>query len=105
MKKHNLHRPVLALLAMSLAPGYVWAQATSQGAATAENTATPADEAPVVLDPFRVDTSKDKGYKATNSTSGTRLNTPIKQLPMNLEVITNGFLQPRRRRPRTRHGM
>ena len=51
------------------------------------------DEETVVLSPFEVTTSKDKGYKATNATSGTRLNTPIKDVPLNLEVITNDFLR------------
>ncbi len=38
-------------------------------------------------------TEKDKGYLATNSISGTRLNTPIKELPMPIEVITEDFLR------------
>lgn len=51
------------------------------------------DEDTILLSPFEVTTSKDKGYRATNSTSGTRLDTPIKELPLNLEVITNQFIQ------------
>ncbi len=47
----------------------------------------------VVLSPFEVSTSKDKGYRATNSISGTRLDTPIKEMPMPIEVITEDFLR------------
>jgi outer membrane receptor protein involved in Fe transport len=47
----------------------------------------------ITLNPFNVSTEKDQGYKATNSTSGTRLNTAIKELPMPIEVITEGFLR------------
>lgn len=48
---------------------------------------------PLVLSPFVVDSSQDKGYRATNSISGSRLNTPIKDLPMSLEVITSEFIK------------
>lgn len=89
MKKHSLRRPVLMLLAATLAPGLAW----SQEAAKSTTTTTTEDDELIVLSPFNVDTSKDKGYKATNSTSGTRLNTAIKDVPLNLEVITNDFMR------------
>ncbi|MBI2515967.1 MAG: TonB-dependent receptor plug domain-containing protein [Opitutae bacterium] len=50
-------------------------------------------EKPIVLSPFSVTTAKDKGYKATNAISGTRLDSPIKDLPMSLEVITDQFIR------------
>jgi len=68
-------------------------------AATAQQTAgsptpTKEEEDKVVhLSPFVVTTEKDKGYLATNSISGTRLDTPIKELPMPIEVITEQFLR------------
>lgn len=46
----------------------------------------------LVLSEFRVDASKDVGYRATNSTSGTRLNTALKDLPMPINVITKEFI-------------
>jgi outer membrane receptor protein involved in Fe transport len=52
-----------------------------------------ADDEVVELSPFVVDTSKDVGYVATNSISGTRLNMSIKDVPLNLEVITSKFMQ------------
>lgn len=50
-------------------------------------------EETVTLSPFTVSTESDKGYRATNSISGTRLDTPIKELPMPIEVITESFLK------------
>jgi len=46
----------------------------------------------IVLSPFVVSTEKDTGYRATNSISGTRLDTAIKDTPMPIEVITRQFL-------------
>ena len=46
----------------------------------------------VFLSPFEVDASKDAGYKSTNSTSGTSLNTPVKEIPMSIEIINKDFL-------------
>lgn len=46
----------------------------------------------LVLQEFRVDTTKDRGYRAANATTGTRLNMPIKEIPMPIEVITREFI-------------
>ncbi|MBI2517843.1 MAG: TonB-dependent receptor [Opitutae bacterium] len=51
------------------------------------------DEKVVQLSPFKVTTDKDRGYRATNSISGSRLNTAIKDIPMPIEVITEQFLK------------
>ncbi|MBT3481547.1 MAG: TonB-dependent receptor plug domain-containing protein [Opitutales bacterium] len=45
------------------------------------------------LSPFSVDVSDDSGYRATNTISGTRLNTAIKDIPMPIEVITDEFIK------------
>jgi outer membrane receptor protein involved in Fe transport len=59
-----------------------------------DTAATPkADEQVIQLSPFKVTTDKDKGYRATNTTSGTRLNTAIKELPIPIEVITDAFIK------------
>ncbi|HSH09996.1 MAG TPA: TonB-dependent receptor plug domain-containing protein, partial [Oceanipulchritudo sp.] len=42
--------------------------------------------------PFEVSTSQDVGYLSTNSTSGTSLNTAIKDLPMTIQVINQDFI-------------
>jgi iron complex outermembrane receptor protein len=44
------------------------------------------------LSPFTVTTSQDVGYLSTNSTSGTSLNTAIKDLPMSIQVINQDFI-------------
>ena len=54
---------------------------------------SPAPTEPVKLSEFRVDTSKDRGYLATNAISGTRLNTAIKDLPIPIEVVTGEFIR------------
>ena len=50
-------------------------------------------EETVQLSPFKVTTEKDTGYKATNATTGTRLNESIKDLPMPISVITEQFVR------------
>jgi len=69
----------------------------SLAAARAQEANTPvysevSDEV-VVLSPFRVDSTQDSGYRASNSVSGSRLNTPIKDLPFAITAFTNEFIQ------------
>lgn len=59
----------------------------------AQSAPATANEEAVQLSPFRVDTSQDRGYLATNTISGTRLNTAIKDLPMPIEVVTSEFIR------------
>lgn len=44
------------------------------------------------LSPFEVSTGQDVGYLSTNSTSGTSLNTAIKDLPMTIQVVNQDFI-------------
>src|SRR6478736_3981115 len=67
------------------------AQQTAAPAPAATPAATKDDET-VVLSPFQVSTDKDNGYGATNSISGSRVNTPIKDLPIPIQVITDDFI-------------
>jgi iron complex outermembrane receptor protein len=50
--------------------------------------ATAAEGEVVKLDPFTVTTSRDYGYRASNSIAGTRTDTPIKDIPINIQVFT-----------------
>ena len=51
--------------------------------------ATPAaDQEVVKMSPFTVSTSQDYGYRASNSIAGTRSNTPIKDIALNIQVFT-----------------
>ena len=73
-------------------PAVARAQVAAKPADAAAKVAA-ADEETIVLSPFKVSTEKDKGYQATNSVSGSRLNTAIKEIPMPIEVITEKFLR------------
>ena len=53
--------------------------------------ASTADE-PVVLNPFEVSTRKDVGYKSTNSASVTRIDAPLRDLPLSVQIINQEFL-------------
>jgi outer membrane receptor protein involved in Fe transport len=68
------------------------AQTTTPKAKTADTNSYDPDKI-LVLSPFQIDASNDTGYRATNSISGTRLNTPIKDVPMPIEIITNEFIR------------
>ncbi|MDB6128478.1 MAG: fpvA 2 [Verrucomicrobia bacterium] len=52
----------------------------------------PGDAQPVQLDPFKVSVSQDQGYRAGNSVSATRIDTPIKDLPFTLTAFTQQFI-------------
>jgi len=51
------------------------------------------EEPPIVLSPFVVAAEKLGGYRATNSTTGTRLSAAIRDVPMSIEVITSQFIK------------
>jgi iron complex outermembrane recepter protein len=51
------------------------------------------DEEAIVLTPFTVNTSKDRGYQAENTLSGSRLNSSLNDTPASVSVFTKEFLQ------------
>ncbi len=91
MKLDTPIRLGVLVAALGLAPAWLSGQsAPANRPATAAGSAS--DEEVVTLNVFQVDATRDRGYRATNSISGTRLNTPIKDLPMPIEVFTKDFL-------------
>jgi outer membrane receptor protein involved in Fe transport len=50
--------------------------------------ASAGDDEIVKLSTFTVNTERDYGYRASNSIAGSRTNTPIKDLPVNIQVFT-----------------
>jgi len=59
------------------------------GSLRAQDATTPPKEGEVLkLSPFTVSTSRDYGYRAANSIAATRTNTPIKDVPLNIQVFT-----------------
>ncbi len=77
-------RNVLALVAWLLA-------GTALDAQTAPSVSTTPDET-IQLSKFTVTTTNDKGYRASNSVSATRIDTPIKDLPFAVSAFTEQFL-------------
>ena len=61
-------------------------------AQTTPGSATVPKEEPIVLTPFAVSAAQDKGYRASNSVSGSRIDTPIKDLPFALQAFTADFI-------------
>jgi outer membrane receptor protein involved in Fe transport len=69
---------------------------TSHAQTTPADTASPtvstsvqaSDQEVVKLTPFEVSATQDHGYVASNSIAGTRSNTPIKDIPLNIQVFT-----------------
>jgi outer membrane receptor for ferric coprogen and ferric-rhodotorulic acid len=72
---------------------------TSIVAAPAQTTPVPAanstvaEEEAVALSPFTVTTQRDRGYVATNSLSGTRVNSALKHTPSVIAVMTEEFMR------------
>ncbi len=73
------------LLAFSATASGLQAQAPS-------SPATSAGTEVVKLDVFSVSTSADVGYRAGNSVSATRIDTPIKELPFAVSAFTPAFI-------------
>ena len=52
-----------------------------------------ATEEILVLSPFEVNTSQDRGYQATNTLAGSRINTKLKDVGSAIQVVTPAFLR------------
>lgn len=72
----------MALVASSLLASVLSAQTTP------DTPKTSGDGEVVKLSTFNVSTDRDYGYRASNSISATRSNTPIKDVPLNIQVFT-----------------
>ncbi len=90
------NHPSLRLVAALLLPGLTAftvlhaQQIPAKDPAPAISTAS--DET-IALNPFTVSTDKDTGYRATNSISGSRVDTAIKDLPIGMQIITGEFIK------------
>ncbi|MBI5425837.1 MAG: TonB-dependent receptor [Opitutae bacterium] len=90
--KHLANRCLpLAVLLLTQLPAQTVPPATTDKEAASNTTAKTDDT--LVLSPFIVSSSKDQGYRASNSISGSRFDTPIKDLPFALNAFTNEFIQ------------
>jgi iron complex outermembrane recepter protein len=93
MKNPLFTRPVLTgLLLLALLPG---ARAQSAATATPPGTIPPAtgpDDTPVTLSEFNVTAKPMSEYAASESTTGTRIVSTIRDLPFNVNVVTGELL-------------
>jgi outer membrane receptor protein involved in Fe transport len=83
---------VTSALCLAFSP-YLAAQTAP--AAPAASTDTPAaEEETIMLSPFTVEASEDKGsYRATSTLAGTRVRTDLNDIPSSISVVTAQFLQ------------
>ncbi|WP_438481008.1 TonB-dependent receptor plug domain-containing protein [Oleiharenicola lentus] len=92
----------LTLAAASIALAQQVAQSTTPAPAEAEQKAVPVDTKPAVattedsaieLSPFQVTSTRDQGYRATSTMSGTRLKTDLADLAAPISVVTKQQLE------------
>ncbi len=74
-------RIILGLASVSLC-GFLLSSASAQDA-----------EEIVELSPFTVQSDRDIGYYASSAISATRVNAPLIQLPISINVVTSGFIE------------
>jgi len=79
-------RALLALLPLTFAPAGVLAQAVAPKSADSSNQKT------IVLTPFAVDSSRDRGFVAASALAGGRLATDLKDTPVAYSVLTREFI-------------
>jgi hypothetical protein len=88
-----VRRGLLAAMTI-VAAAPVFAQATAQAnQATAAQANDEAGEEAIVLSPFTVDATKDKGYFAENTLAGSRMKTNVADLGASISVITKQQLE------------
>jgi iron complex outermembrane recepter protein len=61
--------------------------------ATTTETAPPASQEVVVIDPFTVSSSRTEGYRAEKTVSGTLIATDVMTMPASIQVITQAMLE------------
>src|SRR5689334_10106590 len=61
---------------------------SAQASAAAPTAATPTPEEVVAMTPFQVNATQDRGYLATSTMSGTRLNSKLEDLAASISVVT-----------------
>jgi iron complex outermembrane recepter protein len=80
-----IRRTLFALALPMIGAATIFAQRAPASAA--------ADSEPVSLSVFEVTTSRDIGYQSANAAEATRMNTPIENIPMNVSVYNQQFIE------------
>jgi iron complex outermembrane receptor protein len=74
-----------------------WLLLCAAGPLLAQTPAAPsasaAQEAPIALSVFEVTTARDIGYLSTNAAEATRMDTPIENIPMNVSIFNQQFIE------------
>lgn len=92
MKRHSPRRPRPEhFLALSLLATPLFAQTAPPAKLAAGNRSV--DEKAVVLEPFDVTAKRTTGYGVSSSTTATRLNTSLREIPQTINVITSEFIE------------
>lgn len=85
--------PRLAVLLPALLLGATPGRAQTAPPARATAAAAAAADDPITLSVFEVSTSKDIGYQSSHAAEATRMNTPIENIPMNVTVFNQQFIE------------
>lgn len=78
--------------ALPLMASVAFAQTAASTPPPDSSTPASSDADVVKLSPFEVSATQDNGYVASNSIAGTRSNTPIKDIPLNIQVFTKDLV-------------
>lgn len=87
------HRLLTSAAATFLLAGFALAQTTPASTASPASAPEAPKEKVLQLDVFEVTTSKDIGYLSPNAAEATRMNTPIENIPMNITVFNQQFIE------------
>lgn len=92
-----MHPTYLRIPIALLAGVWLAAPAAAQLAPKPATPAKPVDETAkseaISLSVFEVTTDQDIGYQSTNAAEATRMNTPIENIPMNVTVFNQQFIE------------
>ena len=88
-----MNQKVLCNAASILRSGLALLGVSGAIALSAQTTDTASTDTPLQLNPFQVSVSQDQGYRAGNSVSATRIDTPIKDLPFTISALTDLFIK------------
>jgi outer membrane receptor protein involved in Fe transport len=84
----TMKRPLIARFAAALAA----LAGAALSAQTASIATVPSTEKAFILNPFEVVSENDNGYQAANTLGATRTNTAIRDLPMQINVVTEQLM-------------
>ena len=93
MQTPSTPRALLVAVALSPALALLALAQTAPAPSAATAVTAPANETPVELSPFVTTVGSDKGYVATSSLAGSRVNTPLKDIAAQIDVMTPEFLK------------